>query len=161
MESMIRENLQKPFFQEVLKEWALHVDSAAEDKVVDATTFANLYLEMMRDPRNDEARQGCAAFATFMKPRNWKKMLGVLSGALDAETMATFQKPEAEEFYKQFKAMVLEQITEYWEQFLASRQQRNGTAQPHGQNGTQAPVAPVEQTGATPAQSTDPSGQTP
>src|SRR4029078_11987163 len=54
MESMIRESLKKPFFQEVLKEWALHVEDAAETKTIDATTFANLYLEMMRDPRNDE-----------------------------------------------------------------------------------------------------------
>ena len=157
MESMIRENLQKPFFQEVLKEWALHVEDAAETKVVDATTFANLYLEMMRDPRNDEARQGCAAFATFMKPRSWKKMLAVLGGALDAETLASFQKTEAEEFYKQFKAMVLEQITEYWEQFLASRAQRNGAQAP----AAPAPAAPVEQSGATPAQNPEQAGQTP
>jgi len=161
METMIRESLQKPFFQEVLKEWALHVDSAAEEHVVDATTFANLYLEMMRDPRNDEARQGCAAFATFMKPRSWKKMLAVLRGSLDGDTLAAFEKPEAEEFYKQFKAMVLEQITEYWEQFLAARQQRNGAAQNNGQNGTPAAAAPVEQAPATPAQSTDASGQAP
>lgn len=161
MESMIRESLKKPFFQEVLKEWALHVEDAAETKTIDATTFANLYLEMMRDPRNDEARQGCAAFATFMKPRSWKKLLGVLKDALDPETLATFQRTEAEEFYKQFKAMVLEQITEYWEQFLASRQQRNGSAQAPGSNGTSAPAAPVEQPGATPAQNTDQTGQTP
>lgn len=159
MEAMIRENLQKPFFQDVLREWAVHVESAVEDKVVDATTFANLYLEMMRDPRNDEARQGCAAFATFMKPRSWKKMMAVLRDALDAETVATFSKPEAEEFYKQFKAMVLEQITEYWEQFLAARQQRNSPAQAP-QNGTPAAAAPVEQAPPT-AQSTDASGQTP
>lgn len=162
MESMIRESLQKPFFQEVLKEWAMHVECAAEEKVVDATTFANLYLEMMRDPRNDEARQGCAAFATFMKPRSWKKMLAVFSGALTAETQAAFEKPEAEEFYKQFKAMVLEQITEYWEQFLAARQQQRVAGAPNnGQNGTPAAAAPVEQAPATPAQSPAPSGQAP
>jgi len=166
METMIRESLQKPFFQEVLKEWAMHIDCAAEEKVVDATTFANLYLEMMRDPRNDEARQGCAAFATFMKPRSWKKMMVVLGPSLQPETLESFQRPEAEEFYKQFKAMVLEQITEYWEQFLASRQQRAGGAAPQAPqngngNGTHAPAAPVEQADATPAESTDPSGQTP
>lgn len=161
METLIRENLRKPFFQEVLKEWALHVESSVEDGAVDATTFANLYLEMMRDPRNDEGRQGCAAFATFMKPRSWKKMLAVLAEAIDAETLATFQKPEAEEFYKQFKAMVLEQITEYWEQFLAARQQR-GAAQPNGHpNGQPAAAAPVEQAPAPQAQNAAPNGQTP
>lgn len=155
---MIRESMQKPFFQDVLKEWAMHVESASEEKVVDATTFANLYLEMMRDPKNDESRQGCAAFATFMKPRSWKKLLSVLKGSLDAETLASFEKPEAEEFYKQFKAMVLEQIAEYWEQFLASRQQRGGGG---AQPGTPVAPAPVEP-GSTPmAQSTDASGQTP
>ncbi len=165
METMIRESLQKPFFQEVLKEWGMHIECAAEEKVIDATTFANLYLEMMRDPRNDEARQGCAAFATFMKPRSWKKMMAVLGPSLEGETLAAFQRPEAEEFYKQFKAMVLEQITEYWEQFLASRQQRaaqvNQQQAPQNGNGTHASAAPVEPTSATPAQSTDPSGQTP
>jgi hypothetical protein len=158
METLIRENLRKPFFQEVLKEWALHVESSVEDGAVDATTFANLYLEMMRDPRNDEGRQGCAAFATFMKPRSWKKMLAVLAEAIDAETLATFQKPEAEEFYKQFKAMVLEQITEYWEQFLAARQQRGAAAQPNAQP---AAAAPVEQAPASQAQNAAPNGQTP
>jgi hypothetical protein len=169
METLIRENLRKPFFQEVLKEWALHVESSVEDGSVDATTFANLYLEMMRDPRNDEGRQGCAAFATFMKPRSWKKMLAVLKEAIDEETLATFQKPEAEEFYKQFKAMVLEQITEYWEQFLAARQQRNGGAggapapsgngHPQPPSGNQA-AAPVEPDAST-AQNQAPSGQAP
>lgn len=160
METMIRESLQKPFFQEVLKEWALHVKSAAEEHVVDATTFANLYLEMMRDPRNDEARQGCAAFATFMKPRSWQKMLEVLRGSLDTDTIASFERPEAEEFYKQFKTMVLEQIAQYWEEFLAARQQRSGAAQNNGQNSTPAAAAPVEQA-LPPAQSTDASGQAP
>ncbi len=114
----------------------------------------------MRDPRNDEGRQGCAAFATFMKPRSWKKMLAVLAEAIDAETLASFQKPEAEEFYKQFKAMVLEQITEYWEQFLAARQQRGAAAQPQPQ-AQPAAAAPVEQAPAPQAQNAAPNGQTP
>jgi len=154
MESMIRENLQKPFFQEVLKEWALHVDACAETGTVDATTFANLYMVMMQDVRNEETRQGCAAFATFMKPRPWKKMFAVLKGALDAETLESFQKAEAGEFYEQFRSMVISQIQDYWEQFLAQKAAAKNGGAPAQQEMPQAPVAqaPVEPQGA-PAQS--------
>jgi hypothetical protein len=142
METVIRENLRKPFFQEVLKEWALHVDNSQETGVVDATTFANLYLEMMRDPRNDEGRQGCAAFATFMKPRNWKKMYAILKDAVDSEVRESFDRPAAAEFYEQFRAMVIEQIRDYWEQFMAAKNGQKQGGQPVQDTQPQAPVEP-------------------
>lgn len=147
MESMIRESLRKPFFQEVLKEWALHVDESQESGKVDATTFANLYMVMMQDAKNEEGRQGCAAFATFMKPRNWKKMYAVLKTAMDEETQQSFEKPAAAEFYEQFRAIVITHIRDYFEQFMADKV-KNGQPAPAQQ---QAP-APVEPQGA-PAQS--------
>lgn len=159
IEMVIRKNLEHPDFQAVLSEWALHVENSIEEGKIDATPFANFYLEKMRDPRDDDGRQGCAAFATFMRPRSWKKMLEVFRGAVGAEIQATFDKPEAEEFYKQFKTMVIEQIKEYWEQFLASRQQQAQAKQ--GGNGTPASQAPVEPQGAPQAQSAVASGQTP
>ena len=140
MESVIRENLRKPFFREVLTEWGLHVQNCAETKTIDATTFANMYLEMMRDPHNDEARQGCAAFATFMKPRSWKKMYAVFKDAVDGETRASFELPEAAEFYNAFKCMVIEQIKDYWDQFLAAKVAAK--AAPAVEVQAQAPVEP-------------------
>jgi len=122
MEAMIRDNLKKPFFQEVLKEWALHVESAAEEHVVDATTFSNLFLEMLRDPRNRKTRQACTIFAIFMKPRRWEEALEAFGKIRNKDVRASFEKPEAKEFYKQFKRMVLEQVTQYWEQFLTKKQ---------------------------------------
>lgn len=127
MESVVRRSLQKPFFQEILQEWAAHIENAVHDKAVDATTFANLYLEMLRDPNEDEARQGCSAFATFMKPRNWKKILEVLRGVINKETLATFKKPEAEIFYNKFKQQIIEQITAYWESFLEGKIKKQPT----------------------------------
>jgi hypothetical protein len=119
------------------------VDNSAETGVVDATSFANLYLEMMRAPRNDEGRQGCAAFATFMKPRNWKKMYAVLKEAIDSEVKESFEKQEAAEFYEQFRAMVIEQIRDYWAQFLAQK-----NAEKNGVQATAPAQAPVEPQGA-------------
>jgi hypothetical protein len=151
IESVIRESLRKPFFQSVLTEWGLHVQNCAETKVVDATTFANMYLEMMRDPHNDEARQGCAAFATFMKPRSWKKMYAVLKEGIEGETRTSLELPEAAEFYNQFKCMVIEQIKDYWDQFLAAKVASKAAAPAAPADETQA-QAPVEPQGA-PAQS--------
>lgn len=147
MENMIRENLRKPFFQDVLKEWAVHVDNCEETNVVDAAPFANLYLEMMRDPHNDEARQGCAGFATFMKPRNWKKMFSILKDALDPTLLESFSKPAASEFYEQFRAMVIEQIKDYWAQFLAAKaaQKQAPVHQEPAPVKNQAPVEPPVQ----------------
>ena len=109
-------------FREILREWAIHVESSIEDKVVDATTFANLYIEMMRDPRNRKTRQACTIFAIFMKPRRWEEALEAFGKIRNKDVRASFEKPEAKEFYKQFKRMVLEQVTQYWEQFLTKKQ---------------------------------------
>lgn len=156
VEALIKENMARPEFQTILGEWALNIESCIEDNSINARTFANYYLEMMRDPSNDAARNASAAFATFMKPRSWKKMMEVFQGGLDPKTQEMFEKPEAEEFYKQFKVMVLEQIDEYWEQFLADRQRRK-----QGGNGTPASQAPVEPQGVPQAQNAAPNGQTP
>jgi hypothetical protein len=124
MESIIREQMGTQLAQEIIEEWALYVESGS-----DATTFANLYLEMMRDPRSDEKRQACAAFAAFMKVRKWGKVYKVIRPFLRAETQEILDRPEAEGFYEQFRAMVILQIQDYWDQFVASKL-------PPGQGGT-------------------------
>lgn len=137
MDSIIQQNLKNPIFKEIIKEWALHVQSGS-----DATTFANLYLEMMRDPHNDEGRKACAAFATYMKPRNWEMMFKALAPQLDADVVKSFQLPEAEDFYEAFRAMVVEQIRDYWEQFIAARkaqQQQQAAKVPQAAPAEEAP----------------------
>jgi hypothetical protein len=117
MDKIIQGMLKEPFFAEVIQEWALHVDSGS-----DPTSFANLYLEWMRDPEDDKGRKACAAFATYMRPRNWEKMFRALKPHLDPETVRIFEKePDAADFYEGFRAMVVEQIRVYWEEFLAAR----------------------------------------
>lgn len=116
MEAVICENIRKPYPQEILREWALHVRTGC-----DATTFANMYLEWMRDPVNEDSRKTCAAFASFMKPRDWGTVLKIIGPHLEPEIHEIFKTREAADFYEAFRAMVVEQIRDYWEQFLASR----------------------------------------
>lgn len=117
MDEIVQGMLKRPFFQGVIKEWALHV---AEE--IDATTFANMYIEWMRDPSDDDGRKACAAFATYMRPRKWPVMYKVLKPHIPQEYAAVFETPAADDFYESFRTMVVEQIKEYWEQFLAARQ---------------------------------------
>ena len=121
LEGMVKSLLNEPYFKEVIKEWALHVEDAAETKTIDATTFANLYLEMMRDPRNDETRHGCAIFMAFLRDRKWDEVRELLKRIKDKDALAAFETPQAEKFYKQFKAMVIEQIAEYWNIFITKK----------------------------------------
>jgi hypothetical protein len=114
---MVQQHLPKDF----LSEWATQLEVAPHD----ATTFANLYLEMMRDPHDDERRQACTIFATLMKTRSWGEILDMVNESIDTNTKAIFQKPDAEGFYEQFRAMVIEQIRDYWERFMASRMKKD------------------------------------
>jgi hypothetical protein len=134
MDKIIQGMLSEPFFKEVIQEWSLHVDSGS-----DPTSFANLYLEWMRDPEDDKGRKACAAFATYMRPRNWEKMFRALKPHLDPETVRIFEKePDAADFYEGFRAMVVEQIRVYWEEFLAARKAQAAGRGPADETGTEA-----------------------
>lgn len=135
MEQVIQDMVDKPFFKQVLKEWSFHVS-----KGEDPTTFANMYLEWMRDPMDHEGRKACSMFANFMKPRDWADMLKILGPKLDKETIAVFKSPEAEAFYDGFRAMVVEQIRDYWEQFLAQRKAQRAAAAAAGEATEEAPA---------------------
>jgi hypothetical protein len=134
MEKLIQDMMDEPFFKEVMKEWALHVQEEA-----DPTTFANMYIEWMRDPERHQARQACSMFANVMKVRNWKRMLAILEPKLSAEVMVQFRKPYATDFYDGFKTMVLEQIRVYWQAFL--EEQARIAEEKKAGNGHPAPVA--------------------
>lgn len=136
MEKLIQDMMDEPFFKEVMKEWALHVEEKA-----DPTTFANMYLEWMRDPNRHEARQACSMFANVMKVRNWKRMLAILEPKLPADIVTQFKTPFATDFYDGFKAMVLEQIRAYWQGFLEDQQKRD--LEKKAGNGHPAAAAPA------------------
>ncbi len=142
IEDVIRENLKTPLLKDVLSEWALHVEDGAQSGIVNATAFANFYIQLMQDEKSYETRKACAAFATFMKPRTWKKVYGIIREALDESQQKIFDLPQAEEFYKQFKRLVLDQIMQYFQQFY------NGADVPGGAAPGAQPQAPVEPQGA-------------
>lgn len=145
VEDVIRENLNTPMLQDVLAEWALHVEDSASTGVVNATTFANFYIQLMQDEKSYDTRKGCAAFATFMKPRSWKKVYSILREAMNEDQKKIFDLPQAEEFYGQFKRLVLDQIMQYFEQFY-----KDGAPGAQGTAQKQAPTsgAPVERADA-------------
>lgn len=114
----VKQHLPKDFFNE----WAKQLEADPSD----ATTFTNAFMEMLRGPENHNERKACAVFSNFMKSRSWPEIQEILKDSLDEKTKAIFQKPESVQFYEQFKAMVLEQIRDYWEQFLELRRNKNG-----------------------------------
>jgi hypothetical protein len=139
MEEIIQSNLDRPFAKKVLKEWALHVK-----KEEDPTTFANMYLEWMRDPMDHEGRKACSVFANIMKVRDWPDMMKIIRPKLDPEVAKIFESKYAEEFYNGFRAMVVEQIRDYWEQFLAQRKAQRAAAAAAGKE-PEAEEAPVQE----------------
>lgn len=120
MESEVVANMQKPFFQEVLKEWALHVESGN-----DATAFANMFMEWMRDdstPDAAAARKACGGFTTFISVRTWAQVFKTLKPALPKDKIAVFETQDAEVFYETFRTMVVESVRDYWKSYLAAKQ---------------------------------------
>lgn len=119
MDVIVQDALKDPQLKSIVQEWALHVENGS-----DATTFANFFMELMRDEGDSKTRKACSGFANYMSPRNWDLMLRSLTPYLDAETVRVFQLPNAGSFYEQFRAIVTEQIKEWFEQFLVARQQK-------------------------------------
>ena len=140
MEQIIQDMLDKPFFRQVIKEWSLHVKTNQ-----DPTTFANMYMEWMRDPLDHEGRKATTMFANFMKPREWTDMMKIMGPKLDKDVSAIFKSEAAADFYDGFKAMVVEQIKDYWEQFLAARKAQRAAQSAAGE--APAADAPAETQG--------------
>lgn len=137
MEQIIQDMLDKPFFRQVIKEWSLHVKTNQ-----DPTTFANMYMEWMRDPLDHEGRKATTMFANFMKPRDWPDMMKIIGPKLDKDVANIFKSEAAQDFYDGFKAMVVEQIRDYWEQFLAARKAQRAAQTAAGE--AAAAEAPAE-----------------
>ena len=127
MDSFVRQMSQDPFFQEVLKEWSLHVKLQA-----DATTFTNMFMEWMRDDGTMEgakARKACAVFVNHMQVRDWPAIHALLKPAIPAEYRELFESPHATVFYDQFRLLVVESVKDYWRAYAAAKQAEAQAAQ--------------------------------
>lgn len=98
---------------EIIGEWARCIQ-----KRKDPSIFANLYLELMRDPHDDELRKNTSAFLVFADTRDWYEILDELSPMLDKKMLKIFNSSAAETFYTSWKLMVKSQVADYWNQFL-------------------------------------------
>lgn len=168
MESLIVQQIQTPLGQEMMQEWALHVDSCTEDSI-DSTSFVATYLEMMKDDFHPEKRQACVALAAFMKVRKWDRMYRIIRPYLAPDVQEVLDRPIAGLFYEQFRGLVILQIKAFFEQFGASQgmpvpgQNGAAAAAPAGQNGIPVPAmqqpaaqAPVEPRAGTNGESAAP-----
>lgn len=127
MEQVIRDNLDRPIAREIIKEWANQVK-----RENNPATFANTYMEWMRDPIDHEGRKATTMFANFMAGHDWAEILAIMAPKLDKETVATFRSAFAEDYYNGFRGMVTEQIRQYWEDFLTERQTKRAAASAAG-----------------------------
>lgn len=147
VEQMIREHLASPAGQELIAEWVANVESGQ-----DATAFASLYLEFMRDP-DDSRRQAAVALAAWMKIRDWSKVYAAIRSELDPDAVRVLDGPRAAGFYEQLRALVALQIADFWENCVRERAERaehadNGNGKPppaaapeHAGNGNGKPSA--------------------
>lgn len=117
MEDIVQSMVGQPFFQKVLKEWALHVRSGQ-----DATTFVNMYMNWMNDPVDHEGRKATSMFANFIAPRSWAELYAVIKPKLSPEIIKTFDTEDAEKYYETFRALVTESIAAYWEGVAQERE---------------------------------------
>jgi hypothetical protein len=101
------------YTQEIIGEWARCIQ-----KKKDPSIFANLYLELMRDPYDHELRKNASAFLVFADTRDWYEILDELTPMLDKATLKIFSSSEAEIYYIGWKTMVKAQVADYWKQFM-------------------------------------------
>lgn len=117
MEEIVQQMVEQPFFQSVLKEWALHVRTGQN-----ATTFVNMYMNWMNDPQDHEGRKATTMFANFIAPRPWAELYAVIKPKLKPEIIKIFDTKDADEYYETFRGLVTESIAAYWENVAAERE---------------------------------------
>lgn len=149
MESEVVKHMNDPFFQDVLKEWGRHVGIGN-----DATAFANMFMEWMKDetsPGAAEARKACAGFVTFISARSWKEVYGTIKEAIPAEHVDAFGTPHAEDFYEVFKTIVVECVRDYWRSYLEAKRAEKEALQQQRQQQQAEGAAPETAPAAAPA----------
>lgn len=116
MNSMIREIARTPFFKQILEEWRIYLANVAASHL-----FATLYLELMRDPEDNEGRWMATQFVNYTQHRSWKRVFACLRPELEPHVLQAFEGPGAAAFFETWRAMVIQQIHEYWTAFVAAQ----------------------------------------
>lgn len=118
---LLTQLLTGPHVKEIVKEWALTIKKHHEPSL-----FANLYLELMRDPKNDDLRRDTSAFLIVVDNRDWKEILSILRPVTDKATLKILKSKEADSFFQAWKFMVKAQVADYWRQFLKQQKPKKG-----------------------------------
>lgn len=135
MDTIVQAMVEQPVFKQVLKEWSRQV-KAGEDP----TAFSGMFLDWLQDPSDMQARKGCSMFVNFIKTRTWDEVIAVIGSRLDRDVLATFKSEHAVDFYEGFKAIVVEHVKMYFDDFLSGRKRELDE-----QIKAASPVAPVVQ----------------
>lgn len=109
MQTILSKLLSRLEAKEIIREWARCIT-----KNQDPAVFANLYLEIMRDSKNDSLRKDAGMFLMFASSRNWGEIMDELKSKVDKKTLKALAAPSAELFYDVWKGMVLSQVTDYF-----------------------------------------------
>lgn len=120
MKAVLNKILGSPLFQDIIDQWKDHIEVGN-----DPSMFANMYLEWMRDPRDEatDTRQACSTFANTMSAKKWPAMLAIIRPHLKGKpaSLAILETPEAENFYMGFRFIVCEHIRDYYREYMAAR----------------------------------------
>jgi hypothetical protein len=138
METIVQVMVEQPTFKQVLKEWSRQVKSGE-----DPTAFSGMFLDWLQDPSDMQARKGCSMFVNFIKTRTWDEVFAVIGPKLDRDVLAAFKSEHAADFYEGFKAIVVEHVKMYFEDFLNSRKQAQEAQAPAAPAVEPEPAAPV------------------
>lgn len=105
-----------PFCKDFFKEWELHVKTGTEPSML-----ANMFLTWLGDPAIPATRAEASKFAGFIKSRSWKEVFEAIKPSIEPEAYVTFCGKGAADFYEAFRDIVVEEIRNYWNEFIETQ----------------------------------------
>lgn len=111
--SVLSRLLSRPEAKEIVGELVRNIK-----KKNDPNIFASLYLEIMRDPKNDDLRRDACALLMFSGSRSWDEMLKELKPTVNKANLKILKSPTANLFYVNWKKMVMFQVKRYWRSYF-------------------------------------------
>jgi hypothetical protein len=104
--------LTRRMFTIIKDELSLHLE-----RKVSPALMANSVLELLRDSSDPVTRKATTLSITFLSARSWQEVLDAL-GVRFSENFSKWDTPEATAYFDRFKAMILAQIEDFWDQQL-------------------------------------------
>lgn len=105
--------LDRSMFKEIRREWVKHVKSGTS-----AGALAQVMSEWMRSIDNDEMRRSASNAYAFISVRSWPEVLAALRTSElihdPIRDLAGLDSKEAEEYYDEWKLMVMATVDQYW-----------------------------------------------